>query len=74
MDGKVERLGGTFGPLAFRIHIQRNANHEGWIKINSLQRAGLELGHLATFQSGGFGTEIKTLCTLFFVNERVRSA
>jgi hypothetical protein len=34
-----------------------------------MQGAGLELGHLAIFRSGGFGTEIETFRVLFFVNE-----
>jgi hypothetical protein len=37
---------------------------------SGLQGAGHELGHLAIFQSGVFGTEIKTFCVLFFLNER----
>jgi hypothetical protein len=36
---------------------------------NQVQGAGLELGHLAISQSGGFGTEIETFRVLFFVNE-----
>ena len=35
-----------------------------------VQGAGCEPRHLAISQSGGFGTEIKTFCILFFVNEK----
>ena len=35
-----------------------------------MQGAGHELSHLASFQSESLCTEIKTLCVLFFVNER----
>jgi hypothetical protein len=34
----------------------------------SVQGAGHEPGCLGVFQSGGFGTETKTFCVLFFVN------
>jgi hypothetical protein len=34
-----------------------------------VQGAVVELETLAVFQSGGFCTEIKTFCVLFFVNE-----
>ena len=37
--------------------------------LHEVQGAGCELRHLAIFQSGGFSTEIKTFCVLFFINE-----
>jgi hypothetical protein len=41
--------------------------------LREVQGAGLELEHLAIFQSEGFCTEIRTLSSTFLVIEKVQS-